>query len=108
MDWGACVRDLSASGTSPINTQALRVLSLHCERSPDVERNDRVPYITKAQKTVTNPANQINHSYVEVCVVCASRRKQHVMLLLIGCMLTKWHEIFEPITKRLNAQPRKV
>ena len=65
------------------------MLSLHCVRSPDVERNDRVPYITKAQKTVTNPANQINHSYVEVCVVCASRRKQHVMLLLIGCMLTK-------------------
>ena len=58
MDWGACVRDLSVSGTCPINTQALPVLSLHCVRSPDVERNDRVPCITKAQKTVTNPANQ--------------------------------------------------
>lgn len=42
----------------PVLDQALRVLSLHCVRSPDVERNDRVSYITKAQKTVTNPANQ--------------------------------------------------
>ena len=71
------------------------MLSLHCVRSPDVERNDRVPYITEAQKTVTNPANQINHSYVEVCVVCASRRKQHVMRLTGFGVTSYWLRVDE-------------